>query len=117
AGSPRIVIAFFISSRRRHTRSKRDWSSDVCSSDLIAAALLVARSATTRASLPPSDLATSRAAAMLRWLDRIAGPSVTVRVGPARDRKSGVEGEGEERGASGIGGEQQYGRGRGLRCV
>src|SRR5699024_12057227 len=26
---------FFCSSRRRHTRSKRDWSSDVCSSDLI----------------------------------------------------------------------------------
>src|SRR5699024_6527894 len=26
---------FFISSRRRHTRSKRDWSSDVCSSDLL----------------------------------------------------------------------------------
>src|SRR5699024_11815557 len=24
----------FVSSRRRHTRSKRDWSSDVCSSDL-----------------------------------------------------------------------------------
>src|SRR5438067_13919883 len=29
---------FFFSSRRRHTRSKRDWSSDVCSSDLCAAA-------------------------------------------------------------------------------
>src|SRR5699024_11659289 len=27
------VSAFFFSSRRRHTRSKRDWSSDVCSSD------------------------------------------------------------------------------------
>src|SRR6266536_5062071 len=26
--------AFFFSSRRRHTRSTRDWSSDVCSSDL-----------------------------------------------------------------------------------
>src|SRR5206468_9635966 len=26
--------AFFFSSRRRHTRSDRDWSSDVCSSDL-----------------------------------------------------------------------------------
>src|SRR5207249_5147064 len=26
---------FFFSSRRRHTRSKRDWSSDVCSSDLM----------------------------------------------------------------------------------
>src|SRR5699024_12231792 len=28
------VTIFFFSSRRRHTRSKRDWSSDVCSSDL-----------------------------------------------------------------------------------
>src|SRR5699024_411194 len=28
-----LVFCFF-SSRRRHTRSKRDWSSDVCSSDL-----------------------------------------------------------------------------------
>src|SRR5699024_893651 len=28
------VCLFFVSSRRRHTRSKRDWSSDVCSSDL-----------------------------------------------------------------------------------
>src|SRR5437868_15411115 len=27
-------MVFFFSSRRRHTRSKRDWSSDVCSSDL-----------------------------------------------------------------------------------
>src|SRR3989440_5671648 len=29
------LIVFFFSSRRRHTRSDRDWSSDVCSSDLI----------------------------------------------------------------------------------
>src|SRR5215813_1359781 len=28
---------FFFSSRRRHTRCGRDWSSDVCSSDLIKA--------------------------------------------------------------------------------
>src|SRR5690606_40851229 len=28
----------FFSSRRRHTRFSRDWSSDVCSSDLIGAA-------------------------------------------------------------------------------
>src|SRR5579885_3774032 len=28
------MASFFFSSRRRHTRSKRDWSSDVCSSDL-----------------------------------------------------------------------------------
>src|SRR5699024_6659790 len=29
------LFLFFFSSRRRHTRSKRDWSSDVCSSDLV----------------------------------------------------------------------------------
>src|SRR2546421_4623215 len=29
----RHVCFFFFSSRRRHTRSDRDWSSDVCSSD------------------------------------------------------------------------------------
>src|SRR5690606_41114791 len=27
-------LSFFFSSRRRHTRFSRDWSSDVCSSDL-----------------------------------------------------------------------------------
>src|SRR3989440_9503137 len=33
--SPDVYIScFFFSSRRRHTRSDRDWSSDVCSSDL-----------------------------------------------------------------------------------
>src|SRR3989440_1958157 len=30
------VLFFFFSSRRRHTISDRDWSSDVCSSDLVA---------------------------------------------------------------------------------
>src|SRR5256886_4070141 len=30
----RIVLFFFFSSRRRHTRFDCDWSSDVCSSDL-----------------------------------------------------------------------------------
>src|SRR6266496_3695388 len=29
-----LYFFFFFSSRRRHTRSLRDWSSDVCSSDL-----------------------------------------------------------------------------------
>src|SRR5690554_6960592 len=32
-----MIIFFFFSSRRRHTRCGRDWSSDVCSSDLEAA--------------------------------------------------------------------------------
>src|SRR5436190_11456317 len=30
-----IFFFFFFSSRRRHTRSLCDWSSDVCSSDLL----------------------------------------------------------------------------------
>src|SRR5437660_6722096 len=33
-GLLRIFLFFFFSSRRRHTRWPRDWSSDVCSSDL-----------------------------------------------------------------------------------
>src|SRR2546422_5993480 len=31
-----FLCFFFFSSRRRHTRCSRDWSSDVCSSDLFA---------------------------------------------------------------------------------
>src|SRR5690554_7031717 len=33
-GRGRARVHFFFSSRRRHTRCGRDWSSDVCSSDL-----------------------------------------------------------------------------------
>src|SRR5256885_5026320 len=32
---PPIMFFFFFSSRRRHTRLQGDWSSDVCSSDLL----------------------------------------------------------------------------------
>src|SRR5206468_9164664 len=35
------VLFFFFSSRRRHTRSDRDWSSDVCSSDLTRARVVI----------------------------------------------------------------------------
>src|SRR5690606_39477493 len=34
-----VHLTFFFSSRRRHTRFSRDWSSDVCSSDLVPAPL------------------------------------------------------------------------------
>src|ERR1035437_10515804 len=30
-----LIFYFFFSSRRRHTRYWRDWSSDLCSSDLV----------------------------------------------------------------------------------
>src|SRR5439155_14307517 len=34
-----LQVIFFFSSRRRHTRWPRDWSSDVCSSDLLSGIL------------------------------------------------------------------------------
>src|SRR5436309_2516575 len=34
--SSSLTVTFFFSSSRRHTRFSRDWSSDVCSSDLVA---------------------------------------------------------------------------------
>src|SRR3989449_1320108 len=57
---------FFFSSRRRHTRCSRDWSSDVCSSDLLLQGLkergaLVTRVPVYRWGLP-QDLAPLRAA-------------------------------------------------------
>src|SRR5690606_40955538 len=38
-----LLLFFFFSSRRRHTRFSRDWSSDVCSSDLLAVVGLAIR--------------------------------------------------------------------------
>src|SRR5258705_6531549 len=37
-----VFFFFFFSSRRRHTRCLSDWSSDVCSSDLLAGEVAVA---------------------------------------------------------------------------
>src|SRR3712207_7568435 len=39
----RVYVYFFFSSRRRHTRYWRDWSSDVCSSDLSGGYMFVSR--------------------------------------------------------------------------
>src|SRR5690606_39755164 len=56
---------FFFSSRRRHTRFSRDWSSDVCSSDLFAflfawGDFLNARTLTTGNEIVPITLALFR---------------------------------------------------------
>src|SRR2546430_8174708 len=45
-----MMILFFFSSRRRHTRFDCDWSSDVCSSDLFVAGGMENSSATTNTS-------------------------------------------------------------------
>src|SRR2546426_12845636 len=36
-----LFVFFFFSSRRRHTRLQGDWSSDVCSSDLVRGDVIV----------------------------------------------------------------------------
>src|SRR5690625_7039832 len=55
---------FFFSSRRRHTRWPRDWSSDVCSSDLSSVELLFSGSprswSLTMANSPGVTLTTGR---------------------------------------------------------
>src|SRR6266849_8890570 len=51
-----LEVWFFFSSRRRHTRSTRDWSSDVCSSDLVAGGLTRRNHEGTKGmKRPPSD--------------------------------------------------------------
>src|SRR5207245_3145737 len=49
-----ITLIFFFSSRRRHTRCYRDWSSDVCSSDLIFAPTQIAAILAEAKQLPPA---------------------------------------------------------------
>src|SRR2546429_1620765 len=58
-------VSFFFSSRRRHTRCSGDWSSDVCSSDLV---LGVSRRDAELERLQPDADASDRAM-MVRALD------------------------------------------------
>src|SRR5438045_9762412 len=54
-----LYLFFFFSSRRRHTRCLSDWSSDVCSSDLLACTTLhvgQAKAAELAAALTAEDL-------------------------------------------------------------
>src|SRR5690606_40729789 len=48
-----FILIFFFSSRRRHTRFSRDWSSDVCSSDLAARPRPASRTRNESPSPPP----------------------------------------------------------------
>src|SRR5204862_5904740 len=51
-----ISFFFFFSSRRRHTISLRDWSSDVCSSDLLAAVEHAHKHLVVHRDLKPSNI-------------------------------------------------------------
>src|SRR5207247_6420223 len=84
---------FFFSSRRRHTRSTRDWSSDVCSSDLATATATLTSTptstetvtftptatgiATPTATLTPNPMLVGH----VTWQGRVAARSEERRVG------------------------------------
>src|SRR5439155_3700511 len=92
------LLFFFFSSRRRHTRWPRDWSSDVCSSDLLAAGRVH------DGDLPPRadhllDLLEGHVAAFLRVVELAIGvpldhvrhvrASLTPRVNAHKKRRCG----------------------------
>src|SRR3989440_9703227 len=87
-----ILRFFFFSSRRRHTRSDRDWSSDVCSSDLrenLAAAARKARGSSTTC-CPPQTVQLSTPT-MAPPYQQPAAPFVSSARAPGHaDRKSVV---------------------------
>src|SRR5438445_13680934 len=74
-----MLVMFFFSSRRRHTRYWRDWSSDVCSSDLA----------------PAEDQ--HRGAGQDRRSDRRGGGGIHPDPHGAKLRPGGVGGRSEER--------------------
>src|SRR5207247_6008960 len=92
--------------RRRHTRSTRDWSSDVCASDLTTCGF-------SRAMAPRAASRQAAAANAIRFAElfmgarlyhpahmmsrcgRTAGPPTRLKTTCAEDRKSVVKGDGE----------------------
>src|SRR5699024_11959430 len=106
---------FFFSSRRRHTRSKRDWSSDVCSSDLAevvdAAAARLRDGGTVHyfGAGTPGRLAVLDAAELQPTFSLEPGRVVAHIAGGARSEERRVGKEGRARGGRGRG------RGRGVR--
>src|SRR5437868_14458469 len=78
---------FFFSSRRRNTRSKRDWSSDVCSSDLIALAGFPITLCVIAAKTPKSD-----ARKKFAFFRNFVGETVVI--SRSEERRVGKEGRG-----------------------
>src|SRR2546422_9414782 len=101
------MFFFFFSSRRRHTRCSRDWSSDVCSSDLALGltqmaehnteahetAFTVSIDAATRFGVTTGISAADRAATIRVAIDPVTVPGDLRRPGhvfPLRARPGGV---------------------------
>src|SRR5207253_5450210 len=94
------INLFFFSSRRRHTRWPRDWSSDVCSSDLsrrsARSAPACARRASSSRRSRPSASTGSTARCATPSATRCASPSRPTRSEERRVGKELIEGGGSE---------------------
>src|SRR5690606_40916723 len=80
------IMFFFFSSRRRHTRFSRDWSSDVCSSDLTLFVAIAAnkvpgiRAVTAHDSYSVERSVLSNDAQVLCFGQRVVGPELARRL-------------------------------------
>src|SRR5207245_6618177 len=104
-----FLVSFFFSSRRRHTRCYRDWSSDVCSSDLNRYGLSFSK-----------DWTSTRAMPRRRMLNLPSGrrASSSMKPAQARGKISGLRSEerrvGKECRAKGAG---SYEKRKEVRCA
>src|SRR5436305_6547269 len=100
-----LLFSFFFLSRRRHTRCGRDWSSDVCSSDLPAAlgeglrttaahSTLVLADSNSTAIHPDGSLGRGVVEVELARTESENGSRIEASHDGYVDRKSGVEGKG-----------------------
>src|SRR5699024_2232683 len=71
-----FTLVLFFSSRRRHTKSKRDWSSDVCSSDLPEHYAQLIAEARRRFDLVIVDTQITEALDTSGLIDRAVGPAL-----------------------------------------
>src|SRR5690606_39993345 len=89
-----VSLLFFFSSRRRHTRFSRDWSSDVCSSDLKrlrareerATVQQVEVEAQTSPAMPVTELELGT-----RYENALAEAGITTVAGRSEERRVGKE--------------------------
>src|SRR5215813_7779517 len=88
------VVFFFFSSRRRHTRCGRDWSSDVCSSDLQARVVPVTiryADADGEATTAPSFLGDETLAESIGRVLRMRSVRVGLRLAPTLFPQAGAD--------------------------
>src|SRR5438105_13682464 len=92
-----LFFIFFFSSRRRHTISTRDWSSDVCSSDLRLGCRLTGRTGPGHArEAPAAAVRRDPDAQSIRRRRIRAVARGAAEIGRASCRERGEIGEGEE---------------------